>query len=346
MATKRISTGWRAFSLSRESAYRVAAIPNVTFNYEGGPADISPNAVQTDEKEITGYTEITRQDIINWTMSGTHKQRAMPQNIAFFASLVLGKCTDDQPNAGGDPAVYRHWVERNVSTTLMPSVTMVEYDGISAKQYVGVYGKSLRIIGERGAFINMEAALGGAGKEEASGISRPSVVAESYLRYGDANFSLGGSLAGSVAAGTLAVSGGTSFKADLKSFDYSVESSASPVYEIGDNSGYVARVERGDRWKHSLSASLEMQNDTHKTSLLNGTTYALNIPIIGSVIAGGSGTLSYKVNLIYPKVVYREAKKGVDGRVVKVDAKFEVLEDPTYGSVVIEIINKVPAYLS
>lgn len=346
MTTKRISSGWRAFSSARETSYRTAATLDTSFNYEGGPSDIAPNTVKTDDAEISGFTEPTRQDIINWSMSGTHKQRAMPQNIAFFASLVLGKCTNDQPNAGGDPAVYRHWIERNLSTALLPSVTMVEYDGISAKRYVGIFGKTLKISGARNAFVNMEAGFGGAGKEEASAIARPATVAESYLRYGDANFTLGGVLSGSVTAGTLAISGGTSFKTHLIGFDYSVDSSAAPIYEIGDNTGYVTRVERGDRWKHNLSAVLEMQDDTHKNSLLNGTTYALNIPMVGSVIAGGSGTLSYTADLIFPKVVYREARKGVDKQVVKVDAKFEVLEDETYGSVIIRVINKIAAYLA
>lgn len=345
MATNRISTGWRAFSLSKETAYRTPATLNTTFNYEGGPSDIEPGFVKTDEQEVTGYTEPTRQDIVNWSMQGSHKQRAMPQNIAFFASLVLGKSANDQPNAVGDPTVYRHWIERNLASTLLPSVTMVEYDGIAAKRYVGVYGKSFKLQGERNAFVNMEAAFGGAGKEESSAISRPALVQESYLRYGDANFNLGGTLSGTVAAGTLAVSGGTSFKTDLKSFAYSVENSANPIYEIGDNTGYVTRVERGDRWKHTLDAVLEMQDDTHKNSLMNGTVYALDIPLVGSTIAGGSGTLNYSVHLIFPKVVYKEAKKGVDGRVVKVDAKFQVLEDPTYGSVIIECINKVAGYL-
>jgi hypothetical protein len=295
--------------------------------------------------EITGFTEPTRQDIINWTMGGTHKQRVMPQNIAFFASLILGKCTTDQPNAGGDPTVYRHWIERNITTPLMSSVTMVEHDGIAARRYVGIFCKSLKIHGERNAFVTMEAGFGGAGKEESSGLSRPALFAESYLRYGDANFTLGGTLSGSVAAGSLAISGGDSFKVHLKSFEYSVESSANPIYEIGDNSGHVTRVERGDRWKHALSATLEMQDDTHKTSLLNGTAYVLNIPIVGSVIASGSGTQFYTADLIFPRVVYREAKKGVDGRVVKVDAKFEVLEDNTYGSVIVRAVNKVTGYL-
>lgn len=345
MATNRISTGWRAFSLTLETPYRTPETLTASLNFEGAPTDIEPNTVQTDENEITGYSEPTRQDIVDWMLGGTHKQRALPQNIALFAALALGKVTTDQPNAGGDAAVYRHWIERNLGTTLLPSITMVEYDGIGQKRYVGIYGKSLKISGARGEFVQMEANFGGAGKEEASAISRPALVAESYLRYGDANLTLGGTLSGTVAAGSLALAGGTSFKVDLKSFEYSVESSANPIYEIGDNSGYVTRVERGDRWKHSLGAVLEMQDDAHKTSLLNGTAYVLNIPIIGSVIAGGSGTLNYTVNLLFPKVVYREAKKGVDGRVVKVDAKFEVLEDATYGSVIIEVVNKVAGYL-
>jgi hypothetical protein len=89
-----------------------------------------------------------------------------------------------------------------------------------------------------------------------------------------------------------------------------------------------------------------MQDDAHKTGLINGTEYVLNIPIAGSVIPGGSGAFNYSVNLIFPKVVYRQAKKTRDGQELIVNAEFQVLEDPTYGSVIVQVINEQSSYLS
>jgi len=347
MTTKRITTGWRAFSAAKESAYGTPQTVDTSFNFEGPPSDIEPNEAQTDANEITGYHEATKHEILNWRLDGSHKQRAMPHNIAFFLGAVLGSVTTDQPDVINDPDVYRHWFERDIAGVAVPSFTLVEYDGVAKKRFAGAFIKSFKLSGDQNDFIKMEADFGAMGKEESSAISKPAVVAESYLRYGDVELTRGGALSGTVGAGTLAVgSSPTSFKTALKKFEYGVSSDPRPIYEMGDNSGYVSRVERGERWNHSLSAVLEMADDTHKTALINGTEYVLNIPIVGGVIAGGSGNLNYTAELIFPRVVYREARKDLDGDVVVVKADFEVMEDTTYGSVIVKVQNKQSAYLA
>jgi hypothetical protein len=55
---------------------------------------------------------------------------------------------------------------------------------------------------------------------------------------------------------------------------------------------------------------------------------------------------NFKTNMIFPKVVYREAKKSVDGQSLIVDCEFQVLEDVTYGSVIVEIVNEQTGYLT
>ncbi|MBI5427261.1 MAG: hypothetical protein HZA02_03155 [Nitrospinae bacterium] len=343
--TKRISGGWRAFSLAKESAYGTPATANSSMNFEGPPSDVAPNEALTDETEVTGYVEATKREILNWNLEGRHKQRALPHNIAFFAALVLGKATTDQPDAVNDPAVYRHWIERDIAGVALPSVTMVEFDGVAQKRYAGIFGKSLKLQGRRGKFLEMEAVFGGMGKEETSAIARPASATESYLRYGDVEFVRGGALSGTVSAGTLAATGGTSFKAVLRSFEYSVGNGAEPIYQMGDNSGFVSRVERGNRWSQGLGAEFEMTDDAHKTALRDGAEYVLSIPIVGSAISGGSGNLKYAVELIFPKAVYKEARKDRDGDVAIVKAEFQVLEDPAYGSAIVKIVNKQTGYL-
>ncbi|MEK9627834.1 MAG: phage tail tube protein [Nitrospinota bacterium] len=347
MATKRITTGWRVFSIIKESSYGNTATLGTAFNFEGPITDLHPNEVQTDENEVTGLNEPAIQEILNWKLDGSHQQRAMPHNLAHFLSLVMGKVTTDQPDNINDPTVYRHFIERDLDNINLPSLTMVEYDGIAAKRFTGLFGKSVKVSGERGDFVKLEAQFGGMGKEEFSSDLKPTVVGESYLRYGDVNFTRGGSLTGSVAAGDLSVGGSpVSFQGDLQSFEWTIDNQANPIYEMGDGSGFVSRVERGDKYKQSLSAVLEMQDDSHKTGLINGTPYVLNIPITGSVISGGSGTFNFSCDIVFPKVVYKEAKKDRDGDIVTVNAEFQVLEDETYGSVIVKIINQQTHYLS
>ncbi len=346
MATKRITTGWRGFSTAKETTYGTPAVLATSFNFEGPITDIQPNEVQTDENEVTGLNEPAKQEVLNWKLDGSHQQRAMPHNLAHFLTMVMGKVTTDQPDIANDPSVYRHYIERDLISITLPSLTMVEYDGIAAKRFSGLFGKSVKISGERGDFVKLDAQFGGMGKEESSIDSKPTVVGESYLRYGDVNFMRGGSLSGSVSSGDLSIVGTpTSLKGDLQSFEWTIDNQAQTIYEMGDSSSFVSRVERGDKFSQSLSASLEMQDDTHKTGLINGTEYVINIPITGSVIGGGSGSYKFSCDIIFPKVVYKEAKKDRDGEVVKVNAEFQILEDTTYGSVIVKIINEQTSYL-
>ena len=105
MTTKRISTGWRGFSIAREPSYGTPAGVSTAFNFEGPITDVQPNELHNDENEVTGFNEPSIQEILNWKLDGTHQQRAMPHNLAFFLSLILGKVTTDQPDAVNDPTV-------------------------------------------------------------------------------------------------------------------------------------------------------------------------------------------------------------------------------------------------
>jgi hypothetical protein len=344
MTTQRISTGWRGFSIAKETAYGTAAELSTAFNFEGPITDVQPKEIITDENETTGLNEPSIQEILNWKLDGSHQQRAMPHNLAYFLALVMGKVTTDQPDDTNDPTVYRHFIERDLANVVLPSVTMVEFDGIANKRYSGMFGKSLKMSGTRGDFVKLEAKFGGMGKEEPNSDSKPAVVGESYLRYGDVNFTRGGSLSGTVTGNDLAVGGSpTTFKANLQSFEWTMDNQAKTYYEMGDSSGFVTRAERGDRFQQNFSAVLEMQDDSHKTGLVNGTEYVMNVPITGAVIAGG--TYNYSCELIFPKVVYKEAKKDRDGEVVTVNAEFQVLEDTAYGSVIVKVINEQAGYL-
>jgi Phage tail tube protein len=347
MTTKRITTGWRGLSIARETALGSPATVDTAFNFEGPPVDIEINEAQTDENEVTGYNEPGVHEVLNWKLDGSHTQRATPHNLAYFLAAVMGKVTTQTPDAINNPSVRRHWLERDLVNVSLPTVTLVEFDGIAQKRFAGVFVKSVKLSGERNDFLKLEAQMGGMGKEESSAIAKPAGVAESYLRYGDVELTRGGSLSGSVASGDLVVSGSpVSFKADLKRFFWTIDNQALPVYEMGDNTGFVSRAERGDRFTHDLSAVFEMQDDSHKTGLVNGTQYVLNIPIVGGVIPGGSGAFNYSANLIFPKVVYREAKKGRNGQALIVNAEFQVLEDSTYGSAIVKIVNEQSGYLT
>lgn len=349
MPTNRVTAGFRNFSTAKETTYNGGADEDTAFNFEGAITDIEVNNRADNGDEVTSLNEASEDTIINYKLEGSHTQRANPHNISQFIGMVLGQVTDDQPDVVGNAAVYRHWFERDLTNVALDSFAMVEHDGIAAKVFTGIFGKSLKISGERDGFVALDFGFGGSGQEASSSDVKATVTSESYLTYGDIDFTRGGTISGTVALGTLAVgSSPTSFSSDLKSFEYNIDNDAQPIYEMSDATGYVTRIERGDKFIQSLTTTFEMQDDSHKTGLTAGTEYVLNIPMIGSSITGTNtdGTQYYTVDLIFPKAVYMEAKKTRDGETVLVEASWKILEDSTYGSVIVKTINKQAAYLT
>lgn len=345
MSTKRVNAGWRAFSLAKETSYGTAqSTIDQLLHFEGAPADVTINNQETNENEITGLTDVSSREIITYGLEFQHAQRMLPHNSALFLAMCMGKVTTDQPDNVNAPNTYRHYLERDLTLPELKSVTMIENDGSEQKQYPGIYCKGITLSGERDSFCKIEADLGGSGQESTDVTGKPNQVGESYMRFGDVTVNRGGSFSGSVAGGDLAHGGSpTDLSAKVRSFSYKVENNANPVYEMGDQSKYVSRVERGRRWSHELNVQFELEDGSHHTGLTQGMEYAFSLPIVGSLI---EDTYNYRCTLYFPKVVYREAKKSEDDGTLLVDAVFEVLEDATYGSVIAEVHNKVTSYLS
>ena len=342
--TKRAFTGRRYFSITEQDDFAVAEAITWAANYESEFMNIKAANRIDDTEEMTGYEEATEDDILTLEGGGQHNRRLLPHEAAFFLGSCLGKITSDQPDIGNAPNTHRHYVERNLTDPKPLAFTMIEDNGATKNQYQATAARSVKITGERAAFAKMSVELITKGQEETSVEADPGLIdGESYLRFGDIEFQRGGSLSGTVALGTLAVAGATSFKSSLKSFEASINNGAEAINEFGDPSGYATRFEFGDRKEHTLSAELEFQDDDHGDALVSGAEYVLNIPIIGATI---EDVQKYTLNLFYPKVVYEEVSKSRDGNKLIVSAKFKVLEDATYGSFIAEIINKQTAYLN
>lgn len=347
MGIKHIASGWRGFSITKETPYGTAETINTLLYFKGQPADVKAGNQITNEDEITGFSEPTTRDILTKMLEFSHEQRSMPHNLALFLALCGGKVTTDQQNVTTNPNAYRHYIERDLTAVDLPSVTMIENDGVQQKKYPGIICKSLEVRGEREGFVEVTAECKGNGAESNDASAKPSAEAESYLRYGDVTLTRGGAITGTVALGTLAVgSSPTDLSAKLRSFNYRIDNLAQPIYEIGDQTKQVSRMERGRRWEHTLNCQLEIEDTSHHDAMLAGTQYVLHIPIVGGVIGGGDGSLNYRCELYFPLVEYMESPKSYDDRgILIVDAVFKVLEDATFGSVIAEIHNKVPAYL-
>lgn len=441
MATQRIVQGWRSFSPTEESTFGTPESINAAnglFPFEGPPADVRPRDVINNEEEITGSNEMTTLDVLTRTLELTHSQRAMPHNLSLFFAMCMGKVTTDQDTNGAAAGMYRHYIERDLTTIVLKAVTMWEYDGLAQKVYHAVACKSVKVQGERNGFCRVEAELIGRGSEATASETKPAKAGERYLRYGDVSIFRGGGLTGTVAAGSLAfasasvgadtflgaglddlTTGGTytgeesetfrvevdatgapdTFKwkrgngayttgvamtgsaqtladgvevtfaattghtlgdawtfavvgtktdmsAKVQTFDYKIDNGMEPIYELGDQTFFASRFERAGRFIHELNIRFELEDQEHHDKLLTTLgqpdPMVLQIPIVGESIS----TLNYQCILWFPRVRYMESNKDRDGEKLILDAKFQVEEDATYGSIIVETANKVSAYLA
>lgn len=207
MTTQRIVQGWRAFSATEESTFGTPESLSATIgrlNFEGEPTEVKEKDVFDNADEITGSNETTSFDILTRTVELVHSQRAMAHNLSLFFAMCLGKVTTDQDTNGPAAGMYRHYIERDLTTIVLKAVTMWEYDGLAQKVFHAVACKSVQVVGERSGFCRLDAELIGRGSKATTSETKPAQASENYLRYGDVSIFRGGGLTGSVAAGTLA----------------------------------------------------------------------------------------------------------------------------------------------
>jgi hypothetical protein len=324
---KSIIGGWRGFSLLKQADIATVQPVNTLLQFEGDPMEPETETYYVNDDEITGELLPTTKRMLTKKFAGKHKSKAFPHVVGLFASMAMGKDTVTQV---GSTTAYKHKLEIDKDVVELPYRTMIENDGAGQFLFPGVSCPGFTISGKRGGFVEFEADLIGRGGEQTDSTAKPARVNETYMAYGDVTFTKGG-----VYNGTD-VTGGTDISAQLAEFKLSFRNNAKGVYLMGDASGLVGQVRRGQKYEVEFEAEIELEDQSHRNDFLAGTEFVVAIPIVGGI---ANGTARYTVQIILPRVFYREAKKGVNDGILKIAAKFGVLSDPTYGGLIINVIN-------
>jgi len=337
MTLKAVSGAWRGFSLAKETAFGAIQTVDTSLCFGGEPFDTEPGKVWTNADEFTGDIAPTQTQALTWKMEGKHSQLASPHNLALFLAWLMNSCASAQESVG-PPAVYKHKVSMAKSVIECPTRTVREFDGANYLEYPGVACAQVSVSCDREDFVKLEATMIGMGKETivTPDPTRPAQVAESYLTFGDADIKKGGTYNGT------AVTGGTSIAARVRNFKLDLGNGAKMAYLFNDPTGFAGRAIRGRLLSAALELSLEFEDRSEKTALMDGSTFVLEIPVIGKTI---QSTYKYEARFIFPKVAYSKAKKGVDDGLLLLNAGFNVLADSTYGALDIWIQNSQPSYL-
>ncbi|HVW07302.1 MAG TPA: phage tail tube protein [Bryobacteraceae bacterium] len=324
-----ISGAWRALSSLCQVA--IGTSQPVTDVLPFGGTDLfepEPGQFFTNKDEVTGGLTPTKHQLLNMKMAGKHKAKATPTSVALFVSMALG---NDTAAIIGTTTAYTHKSSVSAAIVSLPCRTLVENDGAKQFSYVGVACTGFTLSGQRDGYVELEADLIGRGSEAADATAQPAASAESYLTYQNCDFSPGGTYDGT------AVTGGASIAARLVSFKLDYKNGAKGIYAVGDASGYLADIRRGQMVDISVEAEVEIDNTrAERAGLLAGTEQVMHIPIVGGV---ANGTAHYGVDIVLPRVVLSAAKKAAKDGILQVAGKYTILTDPTYGSMDIRVTN-------
>jgi hypothetical protein len=323
-----LTGGWRAISDLCQTAIGTAQAATELLNFEGTDLmEPEPETFFENTTEITGSPLPTKHRLLNMKFAGKHKVKATPAVVGLFASMAMGS---DTSAVVGATTAYTHKLQINPAVVELPYRTLIENDGNSQFSFVGVACTGFTLSGARGQFVEFEADLIGRASEAIDATAKPTANPESYLAYGDCNFFQGGAYDGT------AVTGATSISAQLVNFKFSLKNNAKGKYNVGDGSGLVGAIRRGLMYTVELDAEIELEDRSQRAALLAGTEYVVHIPIVGGV---ANGTAYYGVDIVLPRAVFKEAKKGVTDGILHVSGKYAILADPTYGACDIRVTN-------
>lgn len=340
MALKTVSGGWRGFSSAKESSFGVAQTVDTSLNFSGDFMDARPEKVWNDKDEFTGDLAPTQTQVLTQITEGKHSQNLMPHNAALFFAWLLGKVVTVDPNDANQATVRKHTITMDKDVVDLATRTMREYDGAHYMEYPGCICPELSISAAVEEHAKLEAVLRGMGKETevSPSPSRPAQVLEDYVCFGDISIKTGGSFDGT------AVTGGTSISTRLQNFKLSVKNGGKLRFHFGDQTKYAGDAIRGRMLDFDLAMKMDFSDRSEKQALMAGDTFIVEIPMVGALI-GSSIVNHYTVNIILPKVGYNKVVRGQDDGLLNLDLGFQVLADPTYGPLVVQIINEKTAYL-
>ena len=275
--------------------------------------------------------------------------RAKPNALAGLASLVLGSVTSTQ-----DPGkiAYVHKIIPVAVGTVLPSVHLEEKFGDLQYKYFGVKGNTLKISGEEGGLIALEAGLIGSGTRATSANTFPAAITESWLHLHDckvwletgANISI---TSGAVTQDAEDISNDTPdvLSARMKSFELTWDNKLEGQEGFG-GLGVLVDADYGRR-AGTLKMQMLFNDGTELAYYTAQNPVAIEFDLKGSLIAVG-GTLYYGVSIIVPRMKMKPAPlpKGGPNDTLVQNFEFEIFDDGTNPAIRIDCYNAQAAYLA
>ncbi|MFA7175287.1 MAG: hypothetical protein WC340_18075 [Kiritimatiellia bacterium] len=167
-----------------------------------------------------------------------------------------------------------------------------------------------------------------------SGWTFPAPVTESPLRVSEMCLYLGGTWNGST------FEGGQKFGSQLTSLELSFANNGAVEFTPCAGGAYAGRYFRSARTQ-TVKINRYMLNMLLQKYRSEGEYIGLHVVCTGKEFATGE---NYKVEIIYPRLAITAAPISTNNNRVSEAAELQVLEDDTYGSLIVKVTNQVAQY--
>jgi hypothetical protein len=169
---------------------------------------------------------------------------------------------------------------------------------------------------------------------ESGWMTFPARVNETPLRVAQMTLKVGGAWNGS------AFAGGRELQAELKTLEWSLNNNLDVRFVPGAGGAYASRAIRAGRMQ-KIKLDREFREYILQQHIDDNDTLGLYVLAEGALY---DDTYKYQVEIIFPKVAVLSSPISVDGKRLAEAGDLQVLEDDTYGSVIVIVQNLQATY--
>lgn len=206
--------------------------------------------------------------------------------------------------------------------------TEVEYSAVSAATPAQI---TITDPGGAGASVNYRVLYI---PSESGWMTFPARVSETPLRVSQITIKLGGAWDGA------AFVGGRTMSAEVDSIEWTLANNLQVEFTMSGNEDYAGRI-----WRPARAQTLKLNRDFREFILQQhierNDTFGVHLLAQGAVY---DSPHAYQVELVFPKCAVLNAPISVNGKRLAEAGDLTVLEDDTYGSVVVKVKNLQSGY--
>jgi len=300
--------------------------------------------------ELAPYELGNDQELITYGAKFTIKQaKAKPNALAGLASLVFGSTTPSQ-----DPGktAYVHKIIPVTVGTALPSCQLEEFFGDLHYKYTGVKGNTLKISGEAGGVVSLEAQLIGSGTRATSSTAFPAAISESWMHLHDCKVWLESGANISITSGAMVqaaedISSDTpdNLSARMKSFEFTWDNKLEGQEGFGGG-GVFVDADYGRRVA-TFKMTIIFYDGTELAYYTAQNPVAIELDLKGALIASG-GTMYFGASLVIPRMKMKPAPlpKGGPNDTLIQDFEFDIYDDGTNSAARLDVYTAQAAYLA